>query len=163
MPMSIPPFSNVPIPGDGITSAWAQQLTQFAVDSPRGVVARREFAVSDIQPAASTETAIPLVSPFSFTFETGRRYRIGLLIRAWRGTPQTSITIKADGLAWGQGLWVSGTGGWFGLDQHLLVNGDGVTRALTLTMTANATGVTLGQSLGGNWFYIEDVGAAVAP
>ena len=32
MPTSIPPFTNVPAPGDGVTSAWAQQLTQYAVD-----------------------------------------------------------------------------------------------------------------------------------
>lgn len=32
MSISIPPFTNVPAPGDPITSAWAQQLTQYAVD-----------------------------------------------------------------------------------------------------------------------------------
>lgn len=32
MTISIPPFSTVPAPGDPVASAWAQQLTQFAVD-----------------------------------------------------------------------------------------------------------------------------------
>lgn len=32
MPISIPPFTNVPAPSDPVTSPWAQQLTQFAVD-----------------------------------------------------------------------------------------------------------------------------------
>lgn len=32
MPVTIPPFTDVPAPGDPVASAWAQQLTQFAVD-----------------------------------------------------------------------------------------------------------------------------------
>lgn len=32
MPVVIPPFSNVPAPNDDVKSAWAQQLTQYAVD-----------------------------------------------------------------------------------------------------------------------------------
>ena len=32
MPVSIPPFTDVPAPNDPIASAWAQHLTQFAVD-----------------------------------------------------------------------------------------------------------------------------------
>jgi len=32
MPVTIPPFTNVPAPNDPVASAWAQQLTQFAVD-----------------------------------------------------------------------------------------------------------------------------------
>jgi hypothetical protein len=32
MSISIPPFSNVPAPGDPIQSAWAQQITQYVVD-----------------------------------------------------------------------------------------------------------------------------------
>lgn len=32
MPISIPPFNNVPSPGSPVASAWAQQLTQYAVD-----------------------------------------------------------------------------------------------------------------------------------
>lgn len=32
MPVVIPPFTNVPAPDDPVESAWAQQLTQFAVD-----------------------------------------------------------------------------------------------------------------------------------
>lgn len=32
MPISIPPFTNVPAPDDPVASAWAQQLTQFVVD-----------------------------------------------------------------------------------------------------------------------------------
>lgn len=32
MPISIPPFTNVPSPNDPVASPWAQQLTQFAVD-----------------------------------------------------------------------------------------------------------------------------------
>jgi hypothetical protein len=33
MPVTIGPFTNVPAPGDPVTSAWAQQLTQYAVDT----------------------------------------------------------------------------------------------------------------------------------
>src|SRR4249919_2877415 len=32
MPVSIPPCSNVPAPNDDVKSAWAQQITQYAVD-----------------------------------------------------------------------------------------------------------------------------------
>lgn len=32
MPISIPPFTDVPAPNDQIASPWAQHLTQFAVD-----------------------------------------------------------------------------------------------------------------------------------
>ena len=32
MPITIGPFSNVPSPGDPITSPWPQQLTQYVVD-----------------------------------------------------------------------------------------------------------------------------------
>lgn len=32
MPVTIPPFTNVPAPNDPVASAWAQQLTQFVVD-----------------------------------------------------------------------------------------------------------------------------------
>lgn len=32
MPVSIPPFTNVPAPNDPVASAWAQDITRFAVD-----------------------------------------------------------------------------------------------------------------------------------
>ena len=32
MPISIPPFTDVPAPGDPLASPWAQHITQFAVD-----------------------------------------------------------------------------------------------------------------------------------
>jgi len=38
MPATIGPFTNVPAPGDGVTSPWAQQLTQRVVDYARGPI-----------------------------------------------------------------------------------------------------------------------------
>jgi len=122
---------------------------------PRGIK-RVGIAASDVTPPAS-ETTIPLDSAFTFVFVTGRRYRVGLQLRAWRGTAQTNIALKAGGVLW-QTFWISSTGGWFTHNPWLFFDGDGVSRTLTLTCTPNATGVTI--SGGNNFLYIEDLGLA---
>lgn len=40
-PITIGPFTNVPAPGSPIASAWAQQLTQYAVDLAASLEAQR--------------------------------------------------------------------------------------------------------------------------
>lgn len=37
-PITIGPFSNVPAPGSPIKSDWCQQITQWVVDRPRGLL-----------------------------------------------------------------------------------------------------------------------------
>lgn len=71
-PISIPPFNNVPAPGSPIQSAWAQQLTTYAVAGARGWIGSARSTVSTTPITATVidiaETAV------TFTADPTRRY-----------------------------------------------------------------------------------------
>ena len=113
MPISIPPFENVPAPEDPITSAWAQDLTQFAVDqisvgpteptnpdaelwydtddtgislpnTARGIVAKSPMGLGTVvAPAGGAK--VPLAPALAFTPVIGRYYRCVVYMRATQG------------------------------------------------------------------------------
>jgi len=74
MSVVIPPFTNVPAPNDGVTSAWAQQLTQYAVDHvtdptdahdasaisfvPTGAIAATDVQAAIAEVAAEASSAV---------------------------------------------------------------------------------------------------------
>jgi len=76
MPVTIPPFSNVPAPGDDVKSAWAQQLTQYAVDTAAAV-----GALVTSNPATGR-----LVIGGHELGDTGFRNVAGLLGAGWTAT-----------------------------------------------------------------------------
>ena len=61
MPISIPPFTNVPAPNDPVASAWAQQLTRFAVDNI--VVQPGTPASADTELWYDTDDVLPVPAP----------------------------------------------------------------------------------------------------
>src|SRR5262245_24368923 len=105
MPVTIGPFSDVPAPGDPVASAWAQEITQFAVDDitigpsppasangelwydtsdpgesftnmPRGYVG---FDATSSAVASVTSTLTYLGAQVVFTATLGRRYKTTMI------------------------------------------------------------------------------------
>lgn len=89
MPVSIPPFSNVPAADDPLTSPWAQQLTQFVVDSGRGFV-RGAVKPSPQSVPAAVETPITGLSVQGPT-AANRATRISYWLRVASVTTQPAV------------------------------------------------------------------------
>ena len=125
MPVTIPPFTNVPAPGDPVASAWAQQVTQFAVDQyvaqpgtpasvntelwldtddygvsypnmPRGFIAVAQMASDQTVTTAGADLTGVSVT---WTADPTRRYRTWLEIGAADQTGATGLqtAVIADG------------------------------------------------------------------
>lgn len=122
MPVTIGPFTDVPAPGDPVASAWAQELTTFAVNNitigpnaptdanaelwydtddpgatvpnlPRGLVSYANGPTSDV---AGFGTAGAEVSGMTVTWnaEAGRTYKTTMVIAV--GLPSATAIISAS-------------------------------------------------------------------
>lgn len=82
MPVTIPPFTDVPSPGDPVASAWAQALTQFAVDD------------ITIGPTAPTN---PNAELWYDTADGGVSYANLALVESGTWTPTFTIMVPGTG------------------------------------------------------------------
>ena len=95
-PISIPPFANVPAPGSGVTSAWAQQITHYVTENlARGLVARPVVVNADQTGVAGT--LIDLTGfAITFTVVAGRWYELTWLLLTQQNTVAGTQDITAD-------------------------------------------------------------------
>jgi hypothetical protein len=99
MPVNIPPFANVPAPGDPITSPWANQLTQYVVDGKRLIYHAQDFTGG--QSADVGATAV-VVTSCTVPVKAGRVYEI-------RGSMQVVHVVAGVSGGAQMGLSVPGT------------------------------------------------------
>jgi len=98
MPTTIGPFSNVPAPGDLLTSAWAQQLTTYAVAGPRGWIGSASPA-SDQSGIGATMTDVTGMS-VAFTADATRRYRTTVVLTCYP-TSAAAVVVQITNAAGG--------------------------------------------------------------
>jgi len=119
MPVSIPPFTDVPAPGDPLASPWAQHITQHVVDDitigavaptnpeaelwydtsdpgvsypnmPRGWVAESKPTVDQAGIATTTWTDVTNMS-VTFTADPTRRYKTTVVLVSY---PSVAATVS---------------------------------------------------------------------
>lgn len=79
-PITIGPFTNVPAPGSGIRSDWAQQITQHVVDRGGKVLALVERTTSAGPQPSGTPVAIGGMS-VPLTLTATRKVRVSAYVR----------------------------------------------------------------------------------
>ena len=127
MPVSIPPFTNVPAPNDPVASAWAQQLTQFAVDQ--------------IQ-AGPTPPTNPDAELWYDTSDVGSMFpsRVagGLVARAYQSGTGQNITVEADVIGCTV-TWIADPLRWYRTVARVVLrqSGTGAEQYATITTGAN--------------------------
>jgi hypothetical protein len=91
MPTTIGPFTNVPAPGDPITSPWAQQLTQWSVDAPRGLRNQAFATAPQIVGMGGWTDLTGLSVPI--TAVAGRTYRISGIVPVQKKTAAGDVFV----------------------------------------------------------------------
>lgn len=78
-PIVIGPFANVPAPGSGVKSDWAQQISHWVTDQmPRGLKVRPAYVTVD-QASVVAETDLTGLTN-TITVEAGRWYEVSWLL-----------------------------------------------------------------------------------
>ena len=95
-PISIPPFNNVPAPGSGVKSDWAQQISHYVTENlARGLVARPVVVNADQLGVGAT--LIDLTGfALTFTVVAGRWYELTWLLLTQQNTAVGTQDITAD-------------------------------------------------------------------
>lgn len=129
---------------------------------PRGLLAHRNVLNgADLTPPANTEVNLPLSSALTFTFTSGRWWRMRLRMRALNGGPvaggaQMAFRVKSGGADWNLGWFVAGENKWSEGSFEWVLSGDDATRTITVTgACVTANGIIAANS---NWLTIEDIG-----
>jgi len=142
MPVSIPPFSNVPAAGDPVASAWSQQLTQFAVDGPRGWIGNASPA-ADQSGIGATMTDVTGMS-VAFTADPTRRYKTTVVLSCYptaAAAVVVQLTNAAGGLLRRAFATVGATNGYASLS--IVAVESGLSGAQTRKVMANTSAGTL--------------------
>lgn len=188
MPVSIPPFTNVPAPNDPVASEWAQQLTQFAVDQylaqpgqpaspntelwfdtddpgmsfpnvPRGYIGHA-IAPSVVSGIAATVT--DLGAAVTWTADPTRQYKISVL-----SGRLDQISVSSNGVFAGiydgantyrQGSYIAVAAGGYAYVNTFVIE-SGLSGSQTRKARANTQSGTL-TAQAGTILLVEDIGAA---
>jgi len=93
-PISIPPFNNVPAPGSGVKSDWAQQVSHYVTENlARGLVARPVIVNVDQSGIAAATTDL---TGFSITVPVvaGRWYEVTWMFMVSQQTATASQSFQ---------------------------------------------------------------------
>ena len=99
-PIVIGPFANVPAPGSGVKSDWAQQISHWVTDQmPRGLVVRPAQVVVDQATITGTEVDVTGLTN-TITVVAGRWYEVSWLLCTLQGAGQgnQNIYVNLDGV-----------------------------------------------------------------
>jgi hypothetical protein len=97
-PIVIGPFANVPAPGSGVKSDWAQQISHYVTDNvPRGLVVRPAQVLAD-QATVNAEVDITGMTN-TITVVAGRWYEVSFRLCTLQGGGQgnQNIYLNLDG------------------------------------------------------------------
>ena len=189
MTVTIPPFTDVPAPGDPVASAWAQALTQFAVDQflaqpgqpvsaytelwydtddpgmafpnmPRGYVGHAVKTANQVFAASGDITGLSV----TWTADPTRRYRTSFKLGIDKDGTAANVWIE---IQTGASASVDSVFTLFPASTSNPIQGwtieSGLSGATTrkLRLNLNAGQATLAASAGMKaWIVVEDIGAA---
>lgn len=95
-PITIGPFANVPAPGSGVKSDWAQQISHYVTENlARGLVARPLVVNVDQTGIGATVTDLTGFSS-TFTVVAGRWYRVEWMLETQQATATGNIVLRVS-------------------------------------------------------------------
>jgi hypothetical protein len=68
-PVTIGPFNNVPAPGSGVKSDWAQSISQYVTDHVAELMFVQMTANLSVPPSGNEATAVAIFSPPNVTYD----------------------------------------------------------------------------------------------
>jgi hypothetical protein len=158
---------------EAVTKQYCDARTGASAGNALGVIATAVRVTQPVVSAAPVAAAgVPLHTPVTVTFLTGRRYRISFQIHAaWisagtSGSIQFRVNDAANAIVGDSDMWVLANGSaltapYAGGFFETYLNGDGTTktiRGVVCGQTASTTGSTYAQQL-----LVEDIGPNATP
>lgn len=161
------PSSGVPMIASNIAYTPTAPMTATDVQAALaqvawGIVKKGTFLASGTIPAPGN--AIAVTNPLVATALAGRRYRVCVLIRALNPAAACfhRLTLRNNGVALNanQPLVYGPAASYNVINWQWLLDGDGASKSLDVTVSADGTSAAFYTDSDCSYFYIEDVGPA---